>query len=214
MKWSKFPKSMVSMLKPNQLKRTLDVLLSFTGLLFFGPLFFFLALLIKLESKGPVLFKQPRPGIDGHIFTLYKFRTMRDIRDEDNHLLPDIKRLTGFGSFLRRTSLDELPELWNVLVGEMSLVGPRPLLVEYLDKYSTEQFKRHHVKPGITGWAQVNGRNALTWEQKFQLDVWYVEHWSLGLDLNILIETLRKIFLMEGINFSGSETINKFEGSR
>jgi sugar transferase EpsL len=166
---------------------------------------------VKLGS--PVLFRQQRPGQHGRPFTIYKFRTMSDVRDGQGNLLPDAGRLTPFGRFLRRTSLDELPELFNVLKGEMSLVGPRPLLTEYLDRYTLEQARRHEVRPGITGWAQVNGRNALTWEQKFALDVWYVDHLSFWLDLKILALTGWKVLRCEGISQTGHATMEEFFGS-
>lgn len=162
----------------------------------------------------PPLFKQRRPGKDGVIFTLVKFRTMNQRRDARGALLPDAERLTGFGRFLRASSLDELPELWNVLKGEMSLVGPRPLLVQYLERYSPEQARRHEVPPGMTGWAQVSGRNALTWPEKLALDVWYVDHWSLGLDLQILLKTVRAVLLREGISAEGEATMPEFQGDQ
>jgi len=158
----------------------------------------------------PVLFRQRRPGLHGKPFICYKFRTMTDSRDSDGSLLPDSERLTGFGRFLRKTSLDELPELFNVLKGDMSLVDPRPLLMQYLDRYTPEQARRHEVKPGITGWAQVNGRNALTWEEKFKLDVWYVNNRSLWLDLKIIAMTIWKILIREGINQPGQATMEEF----
>jgi len=160
-----------------------------------------------------VIFTQERPGLHGRIFKMYKFRTMRDLRDAGGNLLPDEQRLTKLGRFLRSTSLDELPELFNVLKGEMSLVGPRPLLVAYLDRYTPEQARRHEVLPGITGWAQVNGRNAISWEEKFKLDVWYVDHQSFWLDLKILFMTLAKVFKREGISAEGSATAPEFMGS-
>ncbi len=162
----------------------------------------------------PIFFRQVRPGLNGKPFIMYKFRTMTNERDGDGNLLPDDRRLTSFGRFLRSTSLDELPELINVLKGEMSLVGPRPLLMEYLPLYSTEQFRRHEVKPGITGWAQVNGRNAISWEDKFKFDVWYVDNQSFWLDIKILWMTLVKVFKREGISQAGQATMEKFEGTR
>ena len=173
-----------------------------------------LALLVRLKLGAPVLFRQQRPGLHGKPFTLYKFRTMIGARDADGNLLPDAERLTSFGRFLRSSSLDELPELFNVLKGEMSLVGPRPLLMEYLPLYSEEQMRRHEARPGITGWAQINGRNALTWEDKFKLDVWYVDHRSLWLDIRIIVLTIWKILKREGISQPGHVTAQKFMGER
>ncbi len=194
-------------------KRIFDLVITVPGMLIALPLMGIIALLIYLKEGGPVLFKQPRPGLGGKIFTLYKFRTMRNAVDRHGNALPDAKRLTPLGRFLRSTSLDELPELFNVLRGEMSLVGPRPLLVEYLPRYTPEQARRHEVLPGITGWAQINGRNALSWEEKFRLDVWYVDHWSVWLDLKILALTFWKVIRREGINAPGSETAEPFMGS-
>lgn len=194
------------------LKRSLDFLLSGSALLLTAPLWLVIAILVKLESKGPVFFRQPRAGVHGRPITLIKFRTMVDARDSAGKLLPDDRRLTRLGRFLRSTSLDELPELINVLRGDMSLVGPRPLLLKYLPRYTSEQRRRHEVKPGITGWAQVNGRNALTWEQKFALDVWYVDHRSLWLDAKIITLTLWKIFCREGISQPGQATMEEFKG--
>ena len=170
--------------------------------------------LFVLFSYGPpVLFKQIRPGLNGNLFTLYKFRTMTLKKDANGQLLPDVERLTSFGQFLRSTSLDELPELWNVLIGDMSLVGPRPLLTEYLPLYSEDQMRRHEVRPGITGWTQVNGRNALTWEEKFKLDIWYIEHQSFWLDMKILLMTVKKVLLREGISAKGDATMPVFTGN-
>lgn len=194
------------------LKRVLDLVGASIGLLLLSPLMAFIALLIRFTMGPPILFRQVRPGLHGKPFVMYKFRTMLDLRDEQGNLLPDEKRLTPLGRFLRSTSLDELPELFNVLKGDMSLVGPRPLLMEYLDRYTPEQFRRHEVKPGITGWAQVNGRNALTWEEKFKLDVWYVDHWSLWLDLKILGLTLIKVLRREGISHGRHATMPEFRG--
>ncbi|MGI9860919.1 sugar transferase [Moorella naiadis] len=196
------------------LKRLLDFLGAFIGLVVLSPFIIVIALAVRVNMGGPVLFRQERPGLRGHPFFLYKFRTMRDLRDAEGLLLPDEMRLTRLGRFLRSTSLDELPELFNVLKGEMSLVGPRPLLMEYLDRYTPEQARRHEVKPGITGWAQVNGRNAITWEEKFKLDVWYVDNWSLGLDLKILGLTLIKVLKREGISAGGHATMPEFRGSQ
>ncbi len=195
-------------------KRLLDLCVTVPLLILLSPLLGIVALLVRFQLGSPVLFRQQRPGLHGRPFVLYKFRTMTDARDEQGHLLPDSDRLTPFGRFLRSTSLDELPELWNVLKGEMSLVGPRPLLMRYLDRYTPEQMRRHDVKPGITGWAQVNGRNALTWEKKFELDVWYVDHLSLGLDLKILALTFWKTLKREGISQPGQATMEEFIGSQ
>ncbi len=205
------------MMKPGFLyrkwgKRLLDLALTFPALVLLSPILAFIALLVRLTLGAPVLFRQQRPGLHGKPFTLYKFRTMTDARDAQGNLLPDAERLTVFGRFLRSTSLDELPELWNVLRGDMSLVGPRPLLMQYLDRYTPEQARRHEVRPGITGWAQVNGRNAITWEQKFGLDVWYVDHVSLWLDLKIIALTVWKILKREGISQPGQATIEEFLG--
>lgn len=177
------------------------------------PAILALGFLVRLRIGSPVLFTQKRPGLHGEIFTLYKFRSMTDARDWWGRLLPDAERLTPFGQWLRRTSLDELPELLNVLRGEMSLVGPRPLLVHYLDRYSPEQARRHEVLPGITGWAQVNGRNAISWDDKFRLDVWYVDHRSLWLDLKTLVLTVRKVLSSEGISAPGDATMPEFQGN-
>ncbi|MCM2678914.1 sugar transferase [Echinimonas agarilytica] len=178
------------------------------------PVMIVLALLIRYKLGGPILFCQVRPGLNGQPFKMYKFRSMTDERDENGELLPDSVRLTSFGKLLRASSLDELPELWNVLKGEMSLVGPRPLLMEYLPLYSTEQMRRHEVRPGITGWAQVNGRNAISWQQKFELDVWYVGHQTLWLDLKVLFLTAYKIVKRSDISSDTSATMEKFEGNR
>jgi sugar transferase EpsL len=195
-------------------KRLFDLLAAAAALVALAPLLGVLALVVRLRLGSPVLFRQERPGLHGRLFTLRKFRTMTDARGPDGRLLADAERLTPFGRFLRATSLDELPELVNVLKGEMSLVGPRPLLKQYLERYSPEQMRRHEARPGITGWAQVNGRNALTWEKKFELDVWYVEHQSFLLDLKILALTVWKIVRREGINEPGQATAQEFMGSR
>jgi sugar transferase EpsL len=195
-------------------KRCLDVGVAAVVLLLLLPLLLVLALLVRVKLGRPVLFAQLRPGLHGKPFTIYKFRTMTDARDGGGNLLPDAERLTPFGRFLRSTSLDELPELFNILGGSMSLVGPRPLMMAYLERYSPEQARRHEVRPGITGWAQVNGRNAISWEEKFRLDVWYVDNRSLGLDLWILWLTLLKVIKREGINQPGHETAEYFQGSR
>lgn len=196
------------------MKRFFDFLGAFIGLVILSPLLIFIALLVRVNMGAPVLFRQVRPGLHGKPFVLYKFRTMRNLRDAEGRLLPDEQRLTRLGAFLRSTSLDELPELFNVLKGDMSLVGPRPLLMEYLPRYTPEQARRHEVKPGITGWAQINGRNALSWEEKFKLDVWYVDNWSLWLDLKILAITFWKVLKREGISAEGHATMPEFEGSR
>jgi lipopolysaccharide/colanic/teichoic acid biosynthesis glycosyltransferase len=194
-------------------KSLLDRTLAAAGLVVLAPVLGGLALGVRAKLGSPVLFRQTRPGQHGHPFEMIKFRTMTDARDAGGHLLPDAERLPPFGRFLRSTSLDELPELWNVLCGDMSLVGPRPLLMRYLDRYTPEQARRHEVKPGVTGWAQVNGRNALSWEEKFALDTWYVDHVSLGLDLRILTLTLKKVVVREGISAAGEATATEFLGS-
>jgi len=194
-------------------KRILDIVGASVGIVLLLPVMAIVAIIIRLTMGAPVLFRQVRPGLHGKPFVMYKFRTMLDLRDEQGNLLPDEKRLTPLGRFLRSTSLDELPELFNVLKGDMSLVGPRPLLMKYLDRYTSEQFRRHEVKPGITGWAQVNGRNALTWEEKFKLDVWYVDNWDLWLDIKILALTLWKVVKREGITHPGQVTMEEFMGS-
>lgn len=191
-------------------KRLFDLAFTAPLILLISPLLAVLSGLVWLVEGRPVFFRQARPGLGGKIFTVFKFRTMREAAGPDGSPLPDSDRLSGLGRFLRATSLDELPELWNVLRGEMSLVGPRPLLVAYLERYSPEQARRHLVLPGITGWAQINGRNAITWEEKFRLDVWYVEHWSLRLDLRILGLTAAKVLRREGIVQSGSATAEEF----
>lgn len=195
------------------MKRIFDIVVSLLALLALSPLLAVLALQVRRKLGRPVLFRQSRPGLHERSFEIRKFRTMTDDRDTDGNLLADSERLLPFGRFLRSTSLDELPELWNVLKGEMSLVGPRPLLMEYLDLYSEEQARRHEVRPGITGWAQVNGRNALTWEEKFDLDVWYVDNHSLWLDLKILILTIARVFKREGVSQEGHATMERFQGS-
>jgi lipopolysaccharide/colanic/teichoic acid biosynthesis glycosyltransferase len=195
------------------LKSGLDRLLAAIALVILSPIMVVLAIAIYLRMGSPMVFSQPRPGKNGRIFTFYKFRTMTDERDAKGNLLSDEKRLTAFGQFLRRTSLDEIPQLWNVLKGDMSFVGPRPLMVEYLPRYSPEQARRHQVVPGITGWAQINGRNEISWSEKFQLDVWYVDNWSLWLDLKILVLTIWKVIHREGINQSGHATVEDFMGN-
>ncbi|MFC7685327.1 sugar transferase [Ureibacillus sp. GCM10028918] len=195
------------------MKRLIDLFISFIALVILIPVFSIILVLVKRKLGSPIIFKQPRPGLNGKVFQVYKFRTMTDERDEHGVLLPDTIRLTKFGHLLRKLSLDELPQLWNVFKGDMSFVGPRPLLVEYLPLYNHRQARRHEVRPGITGWAQVNGRNAISWEEKFEYDVWYVENQSLCLDLKILLLTLKKVFKSEGINQQGQATIEKFKGS-
>ena len=195
------------------LKRAIYILISASLILLLLPLLLILSVLIRFRLGSPVLFSQTRPGINGRAFNLVKFRTMLEAFDDQGVLLPDAERLTKFGYFLRSTSLDELPELWNVLKGEMSLVGPRPLLMEYLPLYTEEQSRRHDVPPGITGWAQINGRNALSWESKFELDVWYVKHQSLRLDFKILRMTLKKVIKREDIQTEGHATAVRFMGA-
>ena len=192
----------------------MDVLAAGAALLLLALPLALLGLMVRRKLGSPVLFRQVRPGLHGRPFMMVKVRTMTDERGADSELLPDAQRLTPFGRFLRATSLDELPELWNVLRGEMSLVGPRPLLMEYLPLYSPEQARRHEVRPGITGWAQVNGRNALSWEERFKLDVWYVDHRSLWLDLRILWLTVRKVIVREGISAHGEATMPRFTGNK
>jgi len=194
-------------------KRIFDLVLTIPGIILISPVIVILAMLVRVKLGSPILFRQQRPGYKGRLFTLNKFRSMTDQRAPGGSLLPDSERLTTLGRFLRSSSLDELPELLNVLKGEMSLVGPRPLLVAYLDRYSPEQARRHDALPGITGWAQVNGRNAITWEDKFKLDVWYVDNRSLWLDIKILALTLFKVFKREGINQPGATTAEEFKGS-
>lgn len=193
-------------------KRIFDLLAAVVLLLVLAPVILLVAILVRVKLGSPILFEQRRPGKGGHIFAIKKFRSMTDGRDSAGNLLADSERLTSFGQFLRSSSLDELPGLWNVLCGEMSLVGPRPLLVQYLERYSSEQFRRHEVRPGITGWAQVNGRNAINWEQKFGYDVWYVDHHSLGGDIRILLMTVAKVFARKDISAAGEATMPEFRG--
>jgi lipopolysaccharide/colanic/teichoic acid biosynthesis glycosyltransferase len=195
------------------IKRLLDVILTSLGLILLSPILLFIAILVRFKHGAPIFFRQSRPGLQGRSFTLLKFRTMTNECDTTGNLLTDEQRLTAFGQFLRRTSLDEFPELLNVLRGDMSLVGPRPLLMQYLDRYTSEQVRRHEVRPGITGWAQINGRNALSWEEKFELDIWYVDHASLWLDLKILVLTVWKVLRREGISQDGYATMPEFTGS-
>ncbi len=194
------------------IKRIFDVIVAVIGLVILSPLLLLIAIAIYLEMGSPILFTQPRPGQQGKVFTFYKFRTMTNQQDAAGGLLPDEERLLPLGRFLRQTSLDELPQLWNVLKGDMSIVGPRPLVVRYLPRYTPEQARRHEVKPGITGWAQVNGRNALSWEERFALDVWYVDSRSFWLDLKIIAITFWKIFKREGIDYPGDPSLFEFKG--
>lgn len=193
-------------------KRIFDLVLVIGGAFVWVPVLLIIALLVRFKIGSPVFFRQSRPGLFGRPFVMLKFRTMHDVRDIKGELLPDELRLMPFGRFLRSTSLDELPELWNVLRGEMSLVGPRPLLLEYLPLYSKEQARRHNVRPGVTGWAQVNGRNAISWEEKFALDNWYVDHYSFSLDIRIIVITLAKVMAREGISSASSVTMERFKG--
>ncbi len=195
------------------MKRFFDILVSLVSLILLAPLFFLVMMLVRADVGSPVFFRQIRPGLNGAPFELIKFRTMQDRVDSDGDVSDDSERLTTVGRILRSTSLDELPELWNVLKGDMSLVGPRPLLMEYLPLYTARQFRRHDVKPGITGWAQVNGRNAISWEKKFELDVWYVDNRSFWLDVKILWLTILKVLCREGISQDGHATMEKFRGS-
>ena len=195
------------------IKRGLDIGLAAAALLLSAPVLLLVAIAVRVNLGGPVLFRQQRPGLHGRPFTMVKFRTMRDALGRDGRPLPDADRLTPFGTLLRSTSLDELPELWNVLRGDMSLVGPRPLLMEYLDRYTPEQARRHEVRPGVTGWAQVHGRNALSWNERFRLDVWYVEHRSLRLDLRILMRTLAIVLRRTGVSATGEATMPVFQGN-
>jgi len=195
-------------------KRPLDFVFSLAAIIILSPILLLIALLVRIKLGSPVIFKQQRPGMNEKIFTLYKFRTMTDERDEKGELLPDEVRLTNFGKFLRASSLDELPELFNILKGDMSIVGPRPLLVEYLPLYNAHQRRRHEVRPGLTGWAQVNGRNAISWEEKFNYDVEYVDNLSFFLDVKIIFLTIMKVLKREGINQEGRATMEPFRGSQ
>ena len=196
------------------LKRAFDIAASTSALVVLSPVLAITAYKVKKELGSPVLFRQTRPGLHGKPFEMVKFRTMKDATDKVGNALPDSERLTEFGKKLRASSLDELPELWNVLKGDMSLVGPRPLLMEYLPLYNAEQAKRHNVRPGVTGYAQVNGRNSLSWEDKFKLDTWYVEHQSLWLDMKILLKTVKKVIIKDGISAEGEATMTKFTGTK
>lgn len=196
------------------IKRCFDVVASASALLVLSPVLLGVAYMVRKNLGSPVLFRQVRPGMQGKPFEMIKFRTMLDAVDAQGNVLPDEVRLTPFGRFLRSTSLDELPELWNVLKGDMSLVGPRPLLMEYLPLYSPEQARRHEVRPGVTGWAQINGRNAISWEDKFKMDVWYVDNQSLWLDIRIIFLTIKKVVVRDGISAEGEATMSKFTGSK
>lgn len=196
------------------LKRAFDIAASTSALVVLSPVLAITAYKVKKELGSPVLFRQTRPGLHGRPFEMIKFRTMKDATDKEGNALPDSERLTAFGKKLRASSLDELPELWNVLKGDMSLVGPRPLLMEYLPLYNAEQAKRHNVRPGVTGYAQVNGRNSLSWEDKFKLDTWYVEHQSFLLDMKILLKTVKKVIIKDGISAEGEATMTKFTGTK
>jgi len=196
------------------LKRFFDLLVAFVGLLLFSPVLFIVAILVRLFHGTPILFQQERPGYKGKPFFIYNFRTMTSRLAPDGSLLPDAERMTRFGRFLRTTSMDELPELLNILRGEMSLVGPRPLLMQYLPLYNDEQMRRHDVLPGMTGWAQINGRNNISWEEKFKLDLWYVDNWSFGLDIKILLKTFAKVFRREDVSMEGEATTTFFEGNK
>ncbi|WP_336046132.1 sugar transferase [Solibacillus ferritrahens] len=196
------------------MKRIIDIIMSTLLIIICSPIFLVIFFIVKKKLGSPVIFRQKRPGLNSKVFNVYKFRTMNDAYDEQGELLPDAVRLTSFGKLMRKLSLDELPQLWNVLKGDMSFVGPRPLLIEYLPLYNERQARRHDVRPGITGWAQVNGRNAISWEQKFEYDVWYVENRSLWLDFKILLLTVKKVFVSEGISAEGHVTIEKFKGDK
>lgn len=195
------------------MKRLIDIFASVLGLTLLSPILLMLFIIIRFNMGSPVLFRQERPGLNGQSIEMIKFRSMRDGVDDKGNVLPDHERLTKLGLWIRKTSLDELPELWNVLKGDMSLVGPRPLLMEYLPLYSPEQARRHEVRPGITGWAQVNGRNAISWEQKFEFDVWYVDNRNIFLDMKILLLTLKKVFIRADISADGEATMPRFRGN-
>lgn len=197
----------------NYIKRIIDLILSFMAIIVLSPVLLIVAILVRTKLGSPVIFKQKRPGMNEKIFTLYKFRTMTDETDEQGNLLPDEVRLTKFGKLLRSTSLDELPELFNILKGDMAIVGPRPLLVRYLPRYNEHQKKRHNVRPGFTGYAQVNGRNSISWEEKFDFDVYYVEHVSFLLDVKIIFKTIKVVFAREGISSDTSATMEEFGGT-
>ncbi|EHA14333.1 sugar transferase [Halomonas sp. HAL1] len=196
------------------IKRLFDIAVSLVSLILLAPLLLIIALIVRLKLGSPVLFRQVRPGLHGKPFDMVKFRSMRDAYNAEGKPLPNSERITPFGRFLRSTSLDELPELWNVLKGDMSLVGPRPLLVEYLPLYNTHQARRHAVRPGVTGWAQVNGRNAISWERKFDYDVWYVDNHTFWLDMRIILLTVKKVFIREGISHASDVAMPRFKGSK
>lgn len=196
------------------LKRLLDIIIASVALILLSPLYLYVSYKVRKNLGSPILFRQVRPGLNGQPFEMIKFRTMTDERDAEGNLLPNEQRLPKFGKMLRATSLDEMPELWNVIKGDMSIVGPRPLLMEYLPLYSEKQAKRHDVRPGMTGYAQVNGRNAISWEKKFELDIWYVENQSIWLDFKIMFQTVKKVLVKEGINQSEEVTMTKFTGNK
>ena len=196
------------------LKRFLDIVIASTALILLSPLYLYVAYKVRKNLGSPVIFRQVRPGLNGKPFEMIKFRTMTDERDEQGNLLPNEQRLPKFGKMLRATSLDEMPELWNVIKGDMSIVGPRPLLMDYLSLYNEEQAKRHNVRPGMTGHAQVNGRNAISWEKKFELDTWYVENQSIWLDFKIMFQTVKKVLVKDGINQSEEVTMTRFMGNK
>ena len=196
------------------MERIFERVVVLISLLLLIPIYLLVILVVKIKLSSPIFFKQSRPGLKGKVFNIYKFRTMMNERDSNGVLLSDSKRLTQFGKFLRSTSLDELPSLWNVLKGDMNLVGPRPLLVGYLPLYSTQQARRHEVKPGITGWAQINGRNAISWDEKFDLDLWYIDHQSIWLDIKILFLTVKKVLFWDGISARGEATVKFFKGNQ
>lgn len=196
------------------LKRLLDIIIASIALIILSPLYFYVAHKVRKNLGSPVIFRQVRPGLNGKPFEMIKFRTMTDERDEKGNLLPNEQRLPKFGKMLRATSLDEMPELWNVIKGDMSIVGPRPLLMDYLPLYNEEQAKRHKVRPGMTGYAQVNGRNSISWEEKFKLDTWYVENQSIWLDFKIMFQTVKKVLVKEGINQSEEVTMTRFLGNK
>ena len=204
---------MINLLFFKSVKSIGDRLVAIISLTFLSPLLAILALMVRLKLGSPILFKQQRPGLNDRPFNILKFRTMTDERDSQGNLLPDADRLPAFGAWLRSTSVDELPELINIAKGEMSFVGPRPLLMQYLPRYSPEQKRRHEMKPGLTGWAQINGRNAISWEEKFELDVWYIDNWSLWLDLKIIFSTVVKVLKREGISEQGNVTMKQFMGN-
>lgn len=198
----------------NGIKRIFDFLLSLIAILILSPLIILIALLVKLKLGSPIIFSQKRPGLNGKIFTLHKFRTMTDKKDENGELLPDHIRMTRFGKILRATSLDEIPELYNILKGEMSFIGPRPLLIEYLPLYNKHQYRRHEVRPGLSGLAQISGRNAISWEERFELDIYYIDNLSFFQDIKIFLITLKKVFVREGVEFENGNQNNKFKGTK